>query len=126
MHTGRFLTLEQVVDFYNAGRNDGEAQRAAPLGLTPEQKADLVAFLRCGLTDERVVNVKAPFDHPQLFVPNGHPGDQDSVTLGTNGNATDELMEIPAVGRDGVNTPIFEQNFEVKLGVPQFICPPRP
>jgi hypothetical protein len=30
-----------------------------------------VAFLKA-LTDQRVVQRSAPFDHPQLFVPNGH------------------------------------------------------
>ncbi|MBT8342997.1 MAG: c-type cytochrome [Desulfatitalea sp.] len=126
MHTGRFSTLEQVVDFYNQGRNDGEVQRAAPLGLTQQQLADLVAFLRCGLTDERVILERAPFDHPQLFVPNGHPGDEHFVTPDKNGNATDELMEIPAVGGDGVATPISANNFDVKLGVSSIPCPARP
>ncbi|MDD5319741.1 MAG: cytochrome c peroxidase [Methylococcales bacterium] len=122
MHTGRFLTLEQVVDFYNEGRNDGNGATVAPLGLSQAQKDDLVAFMRCGLTDNRVHYEQAPFDHPQLFVPNGHPGDENSVTLGANGNATDALMEIPAVGRDGVATAISTQNFEGKLGVPQIAC----
>lgn len=36
-------------------------------------KADLVAFLK-SLTDERVRIAAGPFDHPQIFVPNGHPG----------------------------------------------------
>jgi hypothetical protein len=115
MHTGRFLTLEQLVEFYNEGRNDGVAQRAAPLGLTAAQSADLIAFLRYGLTDNRVLYEKAPFDHPQLFVPNGQPGDEFSVTLGANGNATDQLMEIPAVGAGGAAKAISAQNVEVKL-----------
>jgi len=126
MHTGRFSLLEQVVQFYNDGRFDGVANRGPLLGLTAENQADLVAFLRCGLTDDRVNHEQAPFDHPQLFIPNGHPGDQFMVTLSDNGNATDELMEIPAVGRNGVSAPISEQNFEVKLGFTQGACAPRP
>ena len=58
-------------------------------------------FLK-SLTDERVRKQSAPFDHPQLFIPNGHPGNTTSVTQdGTTGKATDSLLEIPAVGRSG-------------------------
>ena len=109
MHNGGMGTLEQVVDFYNRGRGDDGARTAAVLNLTSQQKADLVAFLRTGLTDQRVLLEQAPFDHPQLFVPNGHPGNQFSVTSSGNTNgtptATDQLVEIPAVGRNGVTTP---------------------
>jgi cytochrome c peroxidase len=107
-HNGGQLTLEQVVDFYNRGGDfnalpdlDPDIQ---PLGLSPENKADLVAFLK-GLTDERVRYRQAPFDHPQLFIPNGHPGNQTAVTNDGTGKATDTLMEISAVGRNG-GTPL--------------------
>ena len=62
MHDGRFTTLEQVVDFYNAGvvnhpnlspplRNPpGQPPGPRRLNLTPDQKAALVAFLHT-LTD---------------------------------------------------------------------------
>jgi len=73
---------------------------AEEIGLDDVDKANLVAFLKA-LTDERVVYRQAPFDGPQLFVPFGHPGDSASVTEGHNGTATDGLVEIPAVGRDG-------------------------
>ena len=104
-HNGGQLTLEQVVDFYSRG---GDFAGILPvLNLKPKEKQDLVAFLK-GLTDERVRYQKAPFDHPQLFVPNGHPGDQNSVTNDPNiqtedgvQQATDDLLEIPAVGRNG-------------------------
>lgn len=48
MHDGSQATLEEVVDFYDRG---GEANawldgRIKPLGLTAQEKADLVAFLR--------------------------------------------------------------------------------
>lgn len=104
-HNGGQLTLEQVVDFYNRG---GDFSRnLPPLNLSEAEKQALVAFLK-SLTDERVLYQKAPFDHPQLFVPNGHPGDENSVTSDPNvtaldgtKQATDELLEIPAVGRNG-------------------------
>ncbi|WP_392407275.1 hypothetical protein [Chlorogloeopsis fritschii] len=72
------------------------------LNLSAQDKQDIVAFLK-SLTDERVRFEKAPFDHPQLFIPNGHPGDQNSVTDDGTGKATDELIEIPAVGKNGGN-----------------------
>jgi hypothetical protein len=105
--------LEQVVNFYNRGRGDDTRPNAptgvAPLNLSDAKKADLVTFLRTGLTDQRVLLDQAPFDHPQLFVPNGHPGNQLSVTASGNTNgtptATDALLEIPAVGRNGLTVP---------------------
>lgn len=105
-HNGGQLTLRQVVDFYNRG---GDLGFLPPLQLSEDEKEALVAFMR-GLTDERVRFQRAPFDHPQLFVPNGHPGDQNAVTIDssvkTNDGtvqATDALLEIPAVGRNGGN-----------------------
>ena len=45
---------------------------------------------------------RAPFDHPQLFVPNGHPGDGTStVDADRDGLADDLMIEIPAVGAAG-------------------------
>jgi cytochrome c peroxidase len=111
MHNGGMATLEQVIDFYNRGRGDAGTAPAGggPLELSDAKKADLVTFLRTGLTDRRVLLEQAPFDHPQLFIPNGHPGNQFSVTSSGNTNgtptATDQLVEIPAVGRNGVTTP---------------------
>ena len=107
MHNGGMLTLEQVVDFYNRGAGDDNPNvpRLPPLGLSSEDKQALVAFLK-SLTDERVRYEKAPFDHPQLFIPNGHPGDETIVTDDGTGKATDDLIEIPAVGRNGNSSPI--------------------
>lgn len=112
-HNGGQATLEQVVDFYNRGGDFHQENIAnldpdiRNLNLSAENKADLVDFLK-SLTDDRVRYDKAPFDHPQLCVPNGHPGDQNLVTDRGNGQATDQLIEIPAVGRNGGNsTPNF-------------------
>ncbi|MDB5905524.1 MAG: Di-heme cytochrome c peroxidase [Betaproteobacteria bacterium] len=110
-HNGGQRTLLQVVEFYNRGGDfhennidnlDPDVQR---LGLTTVEKNALVAFLR-GLTDERVRSHRAPFDHPQLFVSNGHPGDQNAVTNDGTGKATDQLREIPVVGARGYSTPL--------------------
>jgi hypothetical protein len=71
-----------------------------PLHLTAEEQAALVAFLK-SLTDERVRFQRAPFDHPQIFVPNGHPGDTSHVPSDGTGKAQDSLIAIPAVGAGG-------------------------
>jgi hypothetical protein len=65
-----------------------------PLQLPGDQRNSLLAFL-LALTDERVYWQKAPFDHPQLQVPNGD-----------NPAGTDNLVEIPAVGASGAPTPL--------------------
>jgi hypothetical protein len=108
-HNGDALTLRQVVQLYSRGGNlapvtelDGtEIEPLGVPGLTPDEIDALVAFLEA-LTDERVLYRRAPFDHPQLFVPNGHPGDS-SGTLDSNGDglADDLMIEIPAVGAAG-------------------------
>ena len=47
MHNGVFTTLEEVVDFYDAGGGEDSLKdsRLRPLGLIPSEKADLIAFL---------------------------------------------------------------------------------
>jgi hypothetical protein len=105
-HNGGMATLEQVVDFYNRGGDFSQQSRdnvrdfMQPLGLTGDEKAALVAFLK-SLTDERVRSERAPFDHPQIFVPNGHPGDESRVLNDGTGKAQDALIEVPAVGAGG-------------------------
>ncbi|WP_375473474.1 cytochrome-c peroxidase [uncultured Nostoc sp.] len=103
-HNGGQATLEQLIDFYNRG---GDFGVLPPLNLSPEEKQQLVAFLK-GLTDDRVRYNKAPFDHPQLFIPNGHVGNSNYVVNDGTGKATDDTVEIPAVGRNGNSgTPNF-------------------
>jgi len=107
-HNGGALTLRQVLEFYSRGGDlepikalDGTA--IEPLGkpaLNEDEINALIAFLEA-LTDEAVLYRKAPFDHPQLFVPNGHPGDQFSVADDGHGLAIDTLVEIPEVGANG-------------------------
>jgi cytochrome c peroxidase len=121
-HNGSQLTLEQVVEFYNRGGDFNtvdEVKFMDPdielLGLTLQDKTDLVDFLRNGLTDPRTVAQAAPFDHPQLFAPNGHPhsGNGYPVTPDPKhpDRATDQLMEIPAVGaKGGKPLPTFLEN----------------
>jgi cytochrome c peroxidase len=85
-HNGSLKSLEDVVDLYVRGGNfpaenlsdldslvaEGNALLRGE-GLESEVLHDaLMAFLR-SLTDPRVVNGAAPFDHPELFIPEGDP-----------------------------------------------------
>ncbi|MBL8862212.1 MAG: hypothetical protein JNK02_09380 [Planctomycetes bacterium] len=66
---GRFATLEDVVAFYDRGGDFNAPNKdpnILPLGLSPQQRANLLAFLRRPLTDPRVAGAVAPFDHPAL------------------------------------------------------------
>jgi hypothetical protein len=122
-HNGGQLTLRDVVDFYNRGGDfrenniDNVDRGIRNLNLSEEQKTSLVAFL-LSLTDDRVRFERAPFDHPQLFVTNGHPGDQNAVTIDGTGQATTTVLELPAVGRNGTSVP--QPNF---LGVSSQLSP---
>lgn len=55
MHNGAFRTLEQAIDFFDAGgRSDPELpidSPLAPLGLSPTEKQDLIAFLKSLTSD---------------------------------------------------------------------------
>ena len=58
MHNGQFATIEEVVEYYNRPHDfiphsiNRDTLLARPLGLTVQEKADLVAFLKA-LTDKR-------------------------------------------------------------------------
>jgi cytochrome c peroxidase len=111
-HNGDAATLMQVVELYSRGGDFqpivGREGPISPLGtpdLNAEEKQAIVAFLE-SLTDDRVRYERAPFDHPQLFVVDGHPGDETHVTNRGDGNATDSVVTIPAVGRSGRTNPL--------------------
>lgn len=106
-HVGDSATLRQVVEFYARGGNfpntnlhdktvniDGIPPFMNPdTDPTAEQNIRaLVDFLAEGLKDSRVAFEKAPFDHPEIFVPNGAP---------PNNSSADVLIDIPAVGKNG-------------------------
>lgn len=70
-------SLDAVMAAYNlAPHNDGPdnlpttgdptGSAVKPLGLTPDEIADIIDFLRNGLTDPRVKNQEFPFDRPTL------------------------------------------------------------
>lgn len=97
-HNGSVMTLEDVVDFYVRGGNfpqenihdlDPLIGQGIPLMQGNEtMHAALVAFMMA-LTDERVRNQSAPFDHPELLIPI------------PNDDGTDLLMRIAATDLNG-------------------------
>ncbi len=62
MHDGVFNTLEEVVDFLDqgGGQNPNLSPMVKPLGLTQQEKAELIAFLKA-LTGEKIT-----FEMPKL------------------------------------------------------------
>jgi cytochrome c peroxidase len=103
-HDGKFATLEEVVEFYNRG-GDFDAPNInhnliRPLNLAPQQKADLLAFLRRPLTDPRVAAGTAPFDRPTLYSESTRvPQVTGSGTQGSGGSVPQvTAIEPPLAG----------------------------
>ena len=77
MHNGVFFTLEEVVDFYNKGGIDEEGnttlfpdnkdKRIKPLGLTDDEKSDLLAFLEAFSGEEMVTPKPKLPEYAPLF-----------------------------------------------------------
>src|SRR5262249_24837051 len=92
---GGQATLEQVVDFYSRGGDFPSADvdpRLERFSFGTLDRVAVVAFLK-SLTDERVRNQSAPFDHPSLTVPNG--------AVVTDGVLTEQTITFPATGAGG-------------------------
>lgn len=106
-HNGGQATLRQAIEFYNRGGDFRERNsrfidfEIGKLNLTEEEIDDLVAFLDRGLTDRRVLRASAPFDHPELFVPDGHRVVNGNPVQAADGTAQDILIRIKATGRNG-------------------------
>jgi len=77
MHNGSLATLKQVVRFYDRGGNFCQFNLPdldpdiVQLNFTEAEENALVAFM-VSLTDNRVKIQAAPFDRPELIIPNGH------------------------------------------------------
>jgi len=77
MHNGAFYTLDEVVDFYNAGGFDEEgrttgwpktkSQLIKPLGLSDDEKADLVAFIESFSGEEILMDAPELPDYAPMF-----------------------------------------------------------
>lgn len=106
-HNGGHLTLRQTIDFYDRGGDFHEANfdNLSPgvrkLNLTEAEVDSLVDFL-LALTDERVRWEKAPFDHPELPLGEGHTPAAEGNPKRHGGTPlpTRQLL-IPAVGAAG-------------------------
>jgi cytochrome c peroxidase len=126
MHNGGFSTLDQVLDQYlvqvgnfHPGNSPNHVNPDMHKGLIFDATVDreaLKAFLAT-LTDDRVKYERAPFDHPQILVSNGHPGNEAATqgTAGDPGQARDEVLVVPAVGRNGRPADYPLETFEALL-----------
>lgn len=110
-HNGGTLTLQQVVDFYARGGDfpATDAEHLDPAMANAGGSPELVDFLLT-LTDDRVRYERAPFDHPELFVPiDGTAPDNTGgrpflLAASTGGGAT--FRQLPAVGAGGAAGPL--------------------
>ena len=110
MHTGGYATLSQVINNYHRvgdfGREnfvDLSPDTAMAGGMTVFQKRDLLQLM-LEMTDPRVEKMSAPFDHPELSIPNGHTlkaGTTSTVINRGDGAAKDDIKVIPATGKNG-------------------------
>jgi cytochrome c peroxidase len=104
-HNGSMTTLMQTAQFYQrhgnfADVNEGNTDVGQDMVFTNDaDNQALVAFMLT-FTDERVRWEMAPFDHPQLFVPNGQNTAVNNPVLGA-GYAADNYITLPAVGAAG-------------------------
>jgi cytochrome c peroxidase len=93
-HNGGQATLSEVIEFYDRQGDFGDVnianldQNMVFVDIEEDDEVPLVSFL-VSLTDPRVRNEQAPFDRPQIIIPNG----------GTFG--AEETIDVPAVGRGG-------------------------
>jgi cytochrome c peroxidase len=113
MHNGSMATLDQVLNFYTRFGNNDNTNRNTNMSMStnPAVRTDMLFFIREAFTDPRIALKQAPFDHPEITIPNGHEGDHLFVTAGNALEATfakDEFIIIPAVGANGLVNPIDE------------------
>jgi cytochrome c peroxidase len=123
-HNGGYATLHEVINNYNRGGDFGHQNKpdtspdVKKLDLTVFEKRDLIQMM-LEMTDPRVENRSAPFDHPELRIPNGHSIKTGSTTLtinsGSGSSAVDQIT-IPATGRSG-GSPLrrFLGNIETRM-----------
>jgi cytochrome c peroxidase len=121
-HNGRFAALEDVVEFYNRGGDfpapNVDRNRIRPLNLSPQQKADLVAFLKRPLTDPRVAAQTAPFDRPTLYTESSRvPEILGTGTAGANGFVPQAITNQPPI----VGNPNFTVAVSNSLGGAQAV-----
>ena len=121
-HAGRFATLEEVVDFYNRGGDFDAANinrnLIRPLNLSPQQKSDLLAFLRRPLTDPRVAAGIGQFDRPLLYSESSRV--PQIVAAGTSGSGA-LVPQVTAIEPPVVGNPSFTVGISNALGGAQAV-----
>jgi cytochrome c peroxidase len=112
-HNGGVATLRQVVQFYNRGGNFCRLNARdldtdiKPLRMVPFQERALVSFL-LALTDQRVKFERAPFDHPEIRIPNDGFDLEGSLHLeavGSNGSPRPLATFLALDPQDSIFTP---------------------
>ena len=70
MHNGAFFELEEVIDFYNegGGQDSNKSPLLKKLGLSDEEKEDLLAFLE-SLSSDKPLLVQPPELPPYAAMP---------------------------------------------------------
>ena len=123
MHNGRFQTLEEVIEFYNRGGDFPNAPNfpgnlIRPRNLSPQQKADLAAFLRRPLTDQRVAQETAQFDRPALYSDSNRV--PQIIGSGTNGSGG-QIPQAMAIEPPFAGNPSFTVAVTNALGGAQAV-----
>lgn len=117
MHNGKFNTLLEVVEFYHRG-GDFDAPNIdrnliRPLGLTSQEKTDLVAFMSRPMTDTRVANELPPFDRPKLYTESANV----PVISGTGRAGSGGIVpKVKAIEPPLVGNPSFTVGVSTALG----------
>jgi hypothetical protein len=125
-HNGSMDTLQQVVEFYARGGNfpntaDNPTLDAKmhPIGNLRIQggpgQIDMVNFLN-SLTDARVRDDLAPFDHPALDIPSGDPADAVKISLLATGG-TPALVTLDTFTMTTLPTTTLLTNIVIGGGV---------
>jgi cytochrome c peroxidase len=141
MHNGSMFTLEEVAEFYARGGNfanpEMDKEMLSPIGTLggADKRAAVVEFLKA-LTDPRVALESAPFDHPELLLPQGDPelpmtrlpatgsnGETDvlsaftiNVTSPTNQTSQTIGGTLEKVGADAMAAPTFTVSSSAVVG----------
>lgn len=75
MHNGVFLTLEEVVDFYDKGGGESKNKSALlkPLNLSQDEKAQLLSFLEALSGDEILIEPPSLPEYEKMVFEGGNP-----------------------------------------------------
>ena len=111
MHDGSLDTLEDVIEFYDRGgdfEGSNKHPLISPIGLEPEEKAAMLAFIKRPLTDPRVAAALPPFDHPSQYA----DSDRRPISIGKGTPGTDgfipeaKVIGIPRIGNSSITVAV--------------------